>query len=160
MGCLVGTTISGDPSEIIMGAFWSRMHECFRLRRQRQRKRERKQASSSPHPFPWDLPIPKGDKPHKINNNNDKKEKCVQQESCPVFCLCMCLCCVGVYVQGTGKVSQIHARHSPRCLWPLRGGQAKGTATHPPAWTAQSLIRRAPCIRAGSGYAQCPGILL
>ncbi len=74
----------------------------------------------------------------------------------------VCVQCVvrpGVYVQGTAKVSQIYAWHSPRCELP-RVGWARGSATHQRAWTAQSLIQTTPCTMGGSGRGQCLGILL
>ncbi len=70
-----------------------------------------------------------------------------------------CVVRPGVYVQGTAKVSQIYAWHSPRCELP-RVGWARGSATHQRAWTAQSLIQTTPCTMGGSGRGQCLGILL
>lgn len=65
-------------------------------------------------------------------------------------------CCFFFFVQGTNKVSQIPPPHSPT-VGTLAPGAA---ATRQRAWTAQSLIQTAPCIRGGSGRAQCLGILL
>lgn len=66
------------------------------------------------------------------------------------------ICPLRFFVQGTNKVSQIPPPHSPT-VGTLAPG---GAATRQRAWTAQSLIRTAPCIRGGSGHAQCLGILL
>lgn len=76
---------------------------------------------------------------------SDVKEEVEQRAICPLW-----------FVQGTNKVSQIPPPHSPT-VGTLAPGRA---ATRQRAWTAQSLIRTAPCIRGGSGHAQCLGILL
>lgn len=73
-----------------------------------------------------------------------------QRAFCPLR-----FCCF-FFVQGTNKVSQIPPPHSPT-VGTLAPG---GAATRQRAWTAQSLIQTAPCIRGGSGLAQCLGILL
>lgn len=73
-----------------------------------------------------------------------------QRAVCPLHSRCF------FFVQGTNKVSQIPPPHSPT-VGTLAPGAA---ATRQRAWTAQSLIQTAPCIRGGSGRAQCLGILL
>lgn len=96
--------------------------------------------------------LPKKMKFNKVNLENqlpkavpsDVKE--VEQRAiCPLW-----------FVQGTNKVSQIPPPHSPT-VGTLAPGRA---ATRQQAWTAQSLIRTAPCIKEESGHAQCLGILL
>ena len=96
--------------------------------------------------------LPKRTKFSKVNLDNQlpnalpSNVKEVEQRAiCPLW-----------FVQGTSKVSQIPPPHSPT-VGTLAPGRA---ATRQRAWTAQSLIRTAPCIRGGSGHAQCLGILL
>lgn len=97
--------------------------------------------------------LPKRTKFNKVNLENqlpkpspsNVKEEVEQRAICPLW-----------FVQGTNKVSQIPPPHSPT-VGTLAPGRA---ATRQRAWTAQSLIRTAPCIRGGSGHAQCLGILL
>lgn len=146
---------------------------------EREREREKKKKTKnkclhllvlSPGLRIQPVSVKGGNKPPKINRwsptqsiiiISPTKKKILQEKKKGGKCMCVCrpsrcVCiCVCVYVQGTAKVSQIEARHSPRC-----GIGAQGNATRQRASTAQSLIRTTPCTKGGNVRGQCLGILL
>lgn len=141
-----------------MPAEWEPVHYSLHVgNAQKMVKFNQTESPLSPLHVPRDVGSPQAFQREQISNKvnlenqlskplpSDVKEEVEQRAICP-------LC----FVQGTNKVSQIPPPHSPT-VGTLAPGRA---ATRQQAWTAQSLIRTAPCIRGGSGHAQCLDILL